>query len=418
MKELLRTGFFCLVAGILIILAVMFDPGSSTPKIFSDQGELFYPGFTDPQAPKVIEVIDYDESTATARPLKVEYKNNKWLIPSHYGYPADAEERLAKTAAALIDLRKDSIVSDNVEDQAKYGVIDPLDQGTTSLTGRGKRVTFRDASGNVLGDFVIGKAPDGKPAYRYVRVPGQTRTYLVKTEAEVSAHFEDWIETDLLKLSPNDIRRIVINRYSINKTFGILQNVENTALAREADRWTLSGGGVPRKEKVEELTKALASLRITDVQPKPLGLSRDLKTPEGIRLSPEAIISLRQKGYFVTPMGQLLSNEGELIVETVTGLQYTLRFGEIAAGTSVVPSEGETSSKEGAKDHGERRYLFITVNYNPARAQHYAGEGKAPGEKGKELERELRNRFADWYYIISGTDYQKLRPQRKDLVKG
>jgi hypothetical protein len=240
----------------------------------------------------------------------------------------------------------------------------------------------------------------------------------VKTEAEVSAHFEDWIETDLLKLSPNDIRRIVINRYSINKTFGILQNVENTALAREADRWTLSGGGVPRKEKVEELTKALASLRITDVQPKPLGLSRDLKTPEGIRLSPEAIISLRQKGYFVTPMGQLLSNEGELIVETVTGLQYTLRFGEIAAGTSVVPSEGETSSKEGAKDHGERRYLFITVNYNPARAQHYAGEGKAPGEKGKELERELRNRFADWYYIISGTDYQKLRPQRKDLVKG
>ena len=189
-------------------------------------------------------------------------------------------------------------------------------------------------------------------------------------------------------------------------------------MVREADRWTLSGGGILRKEKVDELTKALSSLRIVDVQPKPLGLSRDLKTPEGIRLSPEAIISLRQKGFFVTSTGQLLSNEGELIVETTNGLHYTLRFGEIAPGTAVVSSEGGTSSKESAMDPGERRYLFITVNYSLAQAQREAGDGKESGEKGKQLERELRNRFADWYYVISGADFQKLRPQRKDLVKG
>jgi hypothetical protein len=31
----------------------------------SDQGEAFYPNFTDAQAPRTIEVVDYDEATAT-----------------------------------------------------------------------------------------------------------------------------------------------------------------------------------------------------------------------------------------------------------------------------------------------------------------------------------------------------------------
>src|SRR6058998_3335497 len=123
MNELTKTFLFCVVASALVAAAVMVDPGAVTPKIFKDQGLPFYPGLTDPQAPKVIEVIDYDEATATARPLKVEFKNKKWTIPSHHGYPADAEERLAKTTAALMKLRKDTIVSDRIEDHAKYGVI-------------------------------------------------------------------------------------------------------------------------------------------------------------------------------------------------------------------------------------------------------------------------------------------------------
>jgi hypothetical protein len=56
------------------------------------------------------------------------------------------------------------------------------------------------------------------------------------------------------------------------------------------------------------------------------------------------------------------------------------------------------------------------VGYNADRARQYA-EGREPSEKGKELERELRDRFADWYYIISGADFNKLRPRKKDLMK-
>ena len=338
--------------------------------------------------------------------------------PSHHNYPADASDRLAKTSAALMELRRDITVSDRIEDHSEYGVVDPIDQKVTSLAGRGKRVTLRDENGDVLADFVVGRTVAGKPGYRYMRVPGQRRTYAVKTDADVSAEFKDWIETDLLKLSTADIRKVSINSYSINEQRGILENVERLTLTKKDGKWTMSGRGSPKENKTNDLTSALDNLRIVDVQPKPANLTRDLKTQQGIRLSMDSLMSLRQKGFFMTPAGQLLSNEGEIIVETANGLQYTLRFGEIASG-----GPGAAASEEATEDQPKaaeevRRYLFITVNHSAARAKQYAEEGKEHDEKGKDLARELQNRFADWYYVISGADFSNLRPRRRDLLSG
>ena len=422
MSELQRTAIFCVVAAVLVASATVVDPGRVTPEIFDDQGEAFFPDFTDPQAPKMIEVIDYDAATATARPLKVEFKDSKWSIPSHHSYPADAEERLAKTAAALIELRKDMIISDRAEDEGEYGVIDPLSEAASSLAGRGKRVTLRDENGDPLVDFVVGRKVPGKPGYRYMKVPSQKRIYAVKTEADISAKFEDWIETDLLKLSAADIRKVAINSYSINERIGRLENMEKVTLTKTKDKWRMSGGRTPNSDKMSDLTAALDNLRIVNVQPKPANLTRDLKTAKGITLSMESIASLRQKGFFIVRTGQLFSNEGEILVETANGLQYTLRFGEIASGGSSAPAGaagGSEPSEPASKADQQqvRRYVFITVNYSEARAKKYA-DGKEPDDKGKDLARELRNRFADWYYVISGADFSKLRPSRQQLLKG
>ncbi len=419
MSELQRTAIFCAVAAVLVASATIVDPGQVTPEIFDDQGEAFFPDSTDPQAPKMIEVIDYDAATATARPLKVEFKDGQWSIPSHHSYPADAEERLAKTAAALIELRKDMIISDRVEDEGEYGVIDPLGERASSLAGRGKRVTLRDENGDALVDFVVGRKTPGKPGYRYMRVPSQKRIYAVKTDADVSAKFEDWIETDLLKLSIADIRKVAINSYSINERRGRLENVEKVTLTKTKDKWRMSGGGTPNTDKMSDLTGALDDLRIVDVQPKPANLTRDLKTAKGITLSMQSVASLRQKGFFIVRTGQLFSNEGEILVETANGLRYTLRFGEIASGGSSALA-GEAGGSEPsppdskANQQQERRYVFITVDHSAARAKKYA-DGKEPDDKGKDLARELRNRFADWYYVISGADFSKLRPSRRQL---
>jgi hypothetical protein len=406
-NELRQTVLFCFAAAALAAAAVVVDPGGRTPDILSDQGELFYPNFTDPQAPKSIEVIDYNEETATATPLKVEYRDNKWLLPSHRDYPADARDRLASTAAALIELKKDIVVTENAEDHAEYGVIDPFDEAATSLVGRGKRVTLRDGGGDVLADFVIGKEVPDKSGFRYLRVPGQRRVYAVETTADVSARFQDWIETDLLKIDMPSLRRIAVNSYSIDERLGRIEQGDQLTLTKTGEDWKL-GGRTPKEEALAKLTSALDDLRIVDAEHKPDGLTASLKAQEGIELTMESFQSLRSKGYFINQYtGQLLSNEGEIVVDTADGLQYTLRFGEIADSTSASPSE-EDQQTEG----GERRYVFVTVSFAQSRADQYGGEAA----KGKELEEELRNRFADWYYVISGADFSSLRPSRRDLL--
>ena len=405
MHEPAKTALFCAAAVGLAIAAAVVEPGSKPPEIFSDQGEVFFPRLTDPLAAKVLEVVEYDDATATARPFKVEFKRGKWTIPSHYNYPADAKDRLAKTAAALVDLKRDQVRSDLAEDYAKYGVIDPLDQKATSLQGRGKRVTLRDEQGGVLADLILGNAAKEKPGYRYVRLPGQKRTYAVKTEADPSAKFEDWIESDLLKVTAAQVKKITIHNYSINEQLGRLENVENLPLTREGDAWKLASGEKINTGRVQSLLSSLTRLRIVGVRPKPPNMTADLKTTGSFQMSMESMVSLRQKGFFITPDGRLLSNEGEVLAETNDGVVYTLRFGEILTG------QGESKETKDAKstakaEGGESRYLFVT-----------AGAAREATETGQRQARDLTNRFAEWYYVISGADFSKLRLRRKDLVR-
>jgi hypothetical protein len=399
MSELKKTLLFCLGAAVLTAAAVVVDPGASEPEIFSDQGELFFPDFTDPNAPKAIEVIDYDNETATATPLKVEFKDNQWILPSHNNYPADASERLASTAAALTGIRKDVVVSDSVEDHAQYGVIDPLDETNASLEGRGKRVTLRDGEGDVLADLVIGKAVEGKNGYRYLRVPGQRRVYEVQTDVDPSAQFRDWIETDLLKLASGDIRRVEINNYQITEQFGmpVMRPREQVTLTKsEEGDWSL-GGRKPKEATINALNGALDALKIVDIVRKPEFLTAELKTRGRIEPSMAAAQELVQRGFYLSGDGKIYGNEGEEIVDAANGIRYTMHFGEIATSA--------TAQKDPEEQQGERRYLLIAVSAT-----------KELDEKTKPLYEELRDRFADWYYVISGADFEALRPARADLL--
>jgi hypothetical protein len=47
------------------------------------------------------------------------------------------------------------------------------------------------------------------------------------------------------------------------------------------------------------------------------------------------------------------------------------------------------------------------VSYDAARAAKY-GDGGGDGER---LARTLSEKFADWYYVISGKDFVKLHPR-------
>lgn len=403
MNETRKTLAFGGAALALLGLTLLTAPRHKPAEVFSDQGTAFYPDFKDPLKAASLEVVEYDEATATPKRFHVQFLGGKWVIPSHHNYPADAKDRLAKTAAAVIDLARDKFRSDNPKDHEAFGVLDPADDKAPGTRGRGKRVVLRDVDGKVLADFIFGK--ESGEGRRFVRLPGQKRVYETRTKAEISARFEDWIETDLLQLSQSAVRRVVIDRYSIDEqqlaARGILviKDRTTTTLAREDSTkpWTVSGmkeNEEPNGDAISQMLNALDDLKIVGVRPKPPFLTKDLKASGDFkvrdRLTPQQLASLQSlqsKGFFVVPQGEeslVLSNEGDITVSCDDGVVYTLRFGEVIVGEGEEISAGtaEDKKQEGKKDEKktgkENRYLLVTARFDESLIGPPPVEPKAP----------------------------------------
>jgi hypothetical protein len=450
MNETQKTMIFGGVAVFLALLAFLTVPRRSTPDAFFDIGEPFFPEFTDPNVATTLEVIEYDEETGSAKPFKVTFKDGKWTIPSHYDYPADGKDRLAKTAAGVIGIIKDDFRTDNVADHEACGVIDPLEETVATLKGRGKRVTIKGENDKILADLIIGKKIPDREKMRFVRIPGQKRVYAARMEIDISTKFSDWIESDLMQIEKDDIKQVTLKDYSINEFTGTVNQRDVVILDKEKDEWTVNRMSAEQevdKTKMNDLLTSLDKLSIVGVRPKPSGLSESLtKVGDGVKITQADMLSLQSKGYYFSRDGQLLSNEGELKARTKDGVIYTLRFGEIVYGTGEAVSAGTDSNEMAASGPGENRYLFITTEFDPSEFK----EPKKPKntdfmtkpdslwtdadrrnkelqdaydqwqekiEKGQKLSEDLNARFAKWYYVISADSFEKLHLKRKDLVK-
>ena len=276
----------------------------------------------------------------------------------------------------------------------------------------------------------------------------------------LTTRFEDWIEKDLLQLSSSDITGVIVRDYSVDEVGGRLIQGEGLQLTFDnaAFEWSLEGLGEDEElydTKLNDMRRALDQLEIVDVHRKPAGLGSELRAQDALQLNAEAVNSLRSRGFYIH-QGRLLSNQGETIVQTTSGVQYTLRFGEI-----VITSGG---GDEADDTDGTGRYLFVTAELDPngiarpdlvelpdmshlidqegtedgeddttrsaveeaieqARArveqenQQKQQEYEQKLDQGRQRVLELNDRFADWYYVIADDVYEKVRLGREDVVK-
>ena len=443
MDETRKTLIYVAIAVVTALLAVIASPGRMRPEAFTDQGEPFFPEFTDPNAAVSLEVIDYDEETGQAVPFKVTNHNGVWSIPSHYDYPADGARRLATTAAGIIQLRRDEFRTDNVNEYEACGVIDPLDE-TGALSGRGERVTVKGPNEAVLADLIIGKPVPGRPGFRFVRVPSERRVYAAKVDLEISTRFADWIDTDLLKVNRRDIDRIIIDNYAVNERTLMVDPKERTDLKRDGTTWTaarLKGSQMVDSTAVKNLLTAIDELAIVGVRPKPKSLAEQLADTSGqLALTQAEVLEMQQRGFYLSRDGAVLANEGEVHVYTTSGVIYQLRFGEV---TYAGEDDGANDGSSGRKT--ENRFVFVTARFDekrfpePARPADTSFIGKADSlltdadkknkeryekwsrwrdkvAKGRELVQKANRRFAPWFYLISADSFEKVRVPRSDLI--
>jgi hypothetical protein len=228
-----RTATFLAVGAGLLLLGGWLNlrPALRQRAVIGDaeQAKVLFPDLADPGKAASLEIVSFDDATATLKPFKVVRSEGVWVLPSHENYPADAKDQLAAAATELIDRPVLDVVSDSPGDHETYGVIEPdPEKVKVGMTGVGQLVEIRDASGNKLARLIVGKedkrpaSGDGAPgrSLRFVRRAGQDRVYRVELDtSKFTTRFDDWIEKDLLKISPWDVRRLTIDDSSCS--FGI-----------------------------------------------------------------------------------------------------------------------------------------------------------------------------------------------------
>ena len=430
MSELNKTFTFAGVAVLLSVIAMVSAPRRSAPDAFFDVGDRFFPEFNDPELAATLEIVQWDDATRSALPFEVTNRRGLWTIPSHHDYPADGADRLATAAAEIISAVKEEFRSDNIADHEALGVIDPLDETATSLEGRGTRITFKGSGEEVLADLVIGNDLRDRPGFSFVRVPGQKRVYTAQFGAEVSTAFEDWIETNLLEVERDQVNQVVLNEYSLNEqTRQVVRRGEFILDKVARDHWTANR--VPAGMEVDFvqanlLVGAIIDMKIAGVRPKPAGMTGNLRDAAMAGQITQADIGvLVRRGFYPTPEGGLLSNEGELLVRTTQGVRYTLRLGEIVYGRGDAVVLGDESSDERDSEAAENRYVFITAEFDPAALPeppvseieaHESWERQV--RDGTETADRLATRFANWYYVIAADSYDRIHKPREAFLKG
>ena len=511
-----KTAVFLLGGIGMLILGAAVQPRFKGRKVEPQEERVLFPELSNAAKAASLEIVKYDEGLATLAPFKVVQSGGVWVLPAHQNYPADAKDHLAAAATELVDLKALDVVSTSPADHETFGVIEPdPEKIKPGMTGIGELVEVRDAAGTKLARLVIGKE-DKRPAggmpaagrtLRFVRKAGQDPVYRIEIDtSKFTTRFDDWIEKDLLKLSPWDVRRLVLDDYALGAVESggrimVEQNRKNRIELAYDDKdakWSLvkleafAGGKTPKEEKLtgdqelaagklNDLRNALGDLKIVDVARKPAGLSAELKAEEKFAGDREAVASMQQRGFLPLKSGEILSTDGETIVGMKDGVEYVLRFG---AGTTVAGEGKKEGAEPGEDDSGETagRYLLAMARFNesllekpklepvPEAPEEKKAESDAKdkvkdddkakqdgvaAEKLKEAEeaeakaqaaleekrrverenrrkqddydekvqaaqkrvRELNNRFADWYYVVSNKEYAKIHLTRDGIVQ-
>ena len=516
MSPVMRKTALFLLGGLgMLLLGAVVQPRFKSGKIEADEQRVLFPELSDAAKAASLEIVKYDEELATLAPFKVVQSGGVWALPSHQNYPADAKDHLAAAATELVDLKALDVVSTSAADHETYGVIEPdPEKIKPGMTGIGELVEVRDAAGTKLARLVIGKEDKrpsaGMPAtpgrgLRFVRKAGQDPVYRIEIDtSKFTTQFDDWIEKDLLKLSPWDVRRLVLDDYTLGAVeSGGRIRVEQNRKSRidlayddKDAKWSLvkleafADGKTAKEEKLPEgeelasgklndLRNALGDLKIIDVARKPAGLSAELKAEEKFTGDPEAVTSMQQRGFLPLKSGDILSTDGETIVGMKDGVEYVLRFG---AGTTVAGDAKDDAKNDGKEGEtaGETagRYLLVMARFNEGQlekpkldpvpdvpdepAKKEAAEGKdgekKEGDAAEKLKaadeaeakaqaaleekrrverenrrkqdeyddkvkaaqkrvRELNNRFADWYYVVSNKEYAKIHLTRDAIAQ-
>ncbi|MEL7499704.1 MAG: DUF4340 domain-containing protein [Planctomycetota bacterium] len=381
MTDAAKTGLFVGVAAALAGIAALnhYAGAPANSDDFQLVGLPFYEEFTSSSQAKSLEVIARNEDGVLQK-FSVVSKDGLWTIPSHYDYPAEAIERLARTASSLIGLEREALAGRLKTEHDRLGVRDPLDDELEDPETAGQRITLKDVSGETVVDLIIGNKVENDTGLNqsddvermrsepvksfYVRRQDENQTYKVAVNIDLSTKFSDWIDPDLLQIERSDLKQISVDNYSLEETRTaagmalVKSQGDQIELAKDpSGSWKLDGldenTETLENAKINEVIGVLDQMKITGVRPKftfkghqlltaDLQLNQRPEFQEDKRAFALAIremqADLENKGFSLAGGANggmaLVSVNGDLTVGTNDGVRYIMNIGEAIEGST------------------------------------------------------------------------------------
>lgn len=397
MTESTKTGIMAAIAVTTSLLAVVTTtrnysttPTEATAKV----NQVLFEKFADPLTAASLKILRYDTDKEQYDEFEVakDRKSGVWTIPSHENYPADANKQMSDAANLFVGLKALNVASTKRDEQKLFGVVEPdKKKESEGGDGVGELVQFRDEKGDMLADLIIGKADAQDPKKRFVRIPSEDVIYVAQLETNaLSTDFKQWIESDLLKLSSNDIETIGIRNYALvssgqrfltvnpNYYADVMFNVRENKWQpksltvfedRAAKPRILDASEELNSTKLNDMKGALDNLRIVNVARKPAGVAADLKADK--QLQEATVEALKRRGFFASQSPnsddvELYAMNGDLQVTLKDGVQYLLRFGD-GAGASFEPVESEAGKEGEQKEVSINRFLLVSARLDESK---------------------------------------------------
>ena len=439
-----------LLAVVFSVGAAYYYPWPQTDSAAGATGEKLFEEFE--KQVWLVRLVEYDRETEGLQTLSLQRKGEKWVIPAKSNYPATGD----LITGAIAALSEKTILGEESEDQqdhAKFGVLDPIDfQSATNRDSIGQKITLEDSNRTILGSLIVGDKVEKTTNQYYVRRPGQPKVYVIEFVPQfLTTQFANWLDSNMLNLNVANnykegtkVKSITIDNYridsdSINSAMPVnryragllpggnllavksLEFFENGAL-------TVSTPDQSQKAQLGQIDKVLQSLQLINVQLKEEDLSREL----GIALASvtdEVFVSANEIGFALRKDADTVSivgSGGSISVVTDNGLRTNLIFGNI------------TGSADSADELGH--YMMITVEIDEALAvKPEKPEPKAGQELTEDEEREYAraveswdkelktvtqlakdtNRVhSKWYYVLSDEFIAFLRPELSNADTG
>lgn len=464
MNERQKTFSFFLIA-LLVLIPALYLSRPETETFTAEQmveKELF------PELKDVMNVASFSisqlEPSGKLTRLEVKKMNGQWILSSHSGYPANAQNRMVEVVSALSGLEVLRVVGEDAATRARCGVLDPEDAQNAEPKEAGSRIVIRNQKDQLLFDLILGQETEEGSGKFYVRRAGQNPVYVVEMDpSRLSTKFLDWIETDLMKVQPSDIASLFALDCSLElKTqdgtpaFNHRGQFTVTQKYLEDPDWELTSNlrvfgtgmremGMPAGQTLNlrmlrRISQALSDMRLCSVQRKPSEIANAFRHPENLELTEDQNRLLQERGFCTLPMdlgngpiNALFSTDGQVHVYSNEGVVYRLYFGGIAGTEALEDFMAATGT-----DRKFYRYLVLTADLYPqgipqpqlqemppkpedsdaaAKAQYQAllemnaQEQRIYEEKLADARKKVEQMnalFADWFFIIPEDVYQQI----------